>query len=642
MKRFLLLFSLLGAPVVFGQDAQRVVVDMSAPTPTPRPHESVSPKPKSRPTSSPKSVAGRLAQNTVDSASADQVTREATPAPSPVRELVAPSPSSTPPQAARLDPEGTSSNVFTQKPANEIFAFLARKAGLSFFFNTQLDNVLVTGELAADKSPLESAQNVAFNFGLTLYTKDNTLYVLTQDQVNALPAQTYTYQLKYLRPKDDNDIQRMIGHMLTPNTGYATLEKKEMAIVVVDNEPAIRRISAHLQRIDQARRQIAIQVRVLSIAAQYGKHTGVDWSQSLGSTGTNISASLQYNLNEVFGMAQQAISSAANSASSVTNPSSSSTGSSGTSNLNSLTPQNTIGVVVGPVTVSAILHALYDKNRVSSEQSPLLVTEENEQATTRVVQRIPIVVSTVTQSTTGNTINNDVRYKIDPSDPTMPVDQRREVGTSVTITPQVFYDPSTKEPVVYLDINGTVATISAEVPVVSGVQGALTTNNYPQITEALFQNKARVPSGATLLVGGLQTTTSTEQESKIPVIGDLPIIGTLGKHKEMVKQTNNIVLMITPQVYNPSSPTQTEIVTENQKRAATLRTTDTYPDPEHLGENVDNSSFRDLGKSHDVIVPDTNPLSERYNGNDPAPTSSPTPNKRSRNKNVKPASTPAD
>jgi hypothetical protein len=64
-------------------------------------------------------------------------------------------------------------------PMNELFEFLARKAGLQYFFNPDVDQYRVTGELARRADPMDSMQELASQYGLTVYQQGNTVYLIT-------------------------------------------------------------------------------------------------------------------------------------------------------------------------------------------------------------------------------------------------------------------------------------------------------------------------------------------------------------------------------------------------------------------------------------------------------------------------------
>jgi hypothetical protein len=67
-------------------------------------------------------------------------------------------------------------------PMNELFEFLARKAGLQYFFNPDVDRYHVTGELARRANPLDSMQELAAQYGLTVYQQGNTIHLITDSK----------------------------------------------------------------------------------------------------------------------------------------------------------------------------------------------------------------------------------------------------------------------------------------------------------------------------------------------------------------------------------------------------------------------------------------------------------------------------
>src|SRR5260370_791139 len=225
------------------------------------------------------------------------------PAPPPAGDVSpTPTPAKRSPSAEPGDPTLNTSNSFwlDNYPLNDLYQYLARQADHQFFQNPFLDSIKVTGELFKGRDPLDNMRELALQYNLVLFQKARTLYALTQDQIATLPQEEYRYALQYLHPKPE-DIQRMLGHFLTPDRGTATLEPQINTIVVSDNETVIPKIARYLRSIDGPRRQISIQVRVISITMANDKFTGVDWSQTLGQNGLTLSGTVQSNLDAAFG-----------------------------------------------------------------------------------------------------------------------------------------------------------------------------------------------------------------------------------------------------------------------------------------------------------------------------------------------------
>jgi hypothetical protein len=413
-------------------------------------------------------------------------TPDSSPSPTPATEVIQPpTPVKHSPTAEPGDPTLNTSNSFwlDNYPLNDLFQYLSRQANYQFFQNPFIDSIKVTGELFKGNDPLENMRELALQYNLVLFQKGRTIYALTQDQIATLPQQEYRYELKYLHPKPE-DIQRMLGHFLTPDHGSATLEPQINTIVVSDNETVIPKIARYLKSIDVPRRQISIQVRVISITTQGDKYTGVDWSQGLAASGVTLSASAQSNLDSTFGFRPFR---------NFTHSTTSSAPALGNSGTN---------VILGPVTVTAVLHALYQNTKAHEENAPMVITEDNQPSEVRVVTRTPIIVSTTTFTTGGTSISNDVRYLLDKTDP-----PNREIGTTLLVTPSILPDNTIR-----LAIDGTVA---AEIGSVSASTGSGSAPNlYPIVNEAHLVNLSRVPSGYSLSWVDLQLLTTLSQPTR--------------------------------------------------------------------------------------------------------------------------------
>ncbi len=503
------------------------------------------------------------------------LSQTAQPSASPIPEQVAPTP--TPAQNFGSNEPGDSmrntgnSYWLDSYPLNDLYQYLANQAGLQYFHSAALDAIKVTGQLYKTGNPLENMRELALQYNLVLYQRGRTIYAKTQEQIVDLPQQEFRYELKYLHPGQD-EVQQMLGHFLTSDRASITFEPKVNTIVVMDNESAIRRISTFLSGIDHPKHQIAVQVRVISIDTTASKGTGLDWSNTLGPNGLALTASGSLNLASFVGADLF---------------------------------KRGASVTVGPVQLDAVLRLLYGNNRVSIENAPLVVTEDNEPANVSVVTRTPIVTSTVTTSNGVTNITNEVRYQIDAKDKTDPPQDRREIGTQLAVTPTILPDKTIR-----LLINGTVATQTSSLTVPISNTAS---NTYPIINESHIANLARLPAGYSLILGGFINESTTEARNKVPVLGNIPLLGYAFRSKNYIKQRTNLVFIITPTAYDANSPEQAVGVSEKIRQDYSTRPNDNYADPETLGHNADiyPPELRKALSCPSEQETDTNPLSER-------------------------------
>ena len=402
---------------------------------------------------------------------------------------------------------------------NDIFQFLAKSAGRQYFHNSKIagPEFLVTGHLN-EGNPLQQMEELAFMYGLSLHTKGNTVYALTQTQLAQLPSAEFHYQLRYLRPSDIEQIKGLVSPMLTPGTGIVNFEPKTNTIIIIDSAHRIEQARAMLHGIDKAKGQIVVETKILRINSTAAERVGIDWQGNLGTNGTNFS--LSRDLNSVFGLPNRLAGLGANS-------------------------ENNL--VLSPVQLSGVLRALDEGGLSSQISNPTLITEDNEIANIAIIDRIPILTTTITAASGSNanpTVTEEVRYKIDTSDKGIDTDpeKHREIGISLVVTPTLLPDGT---------IRMKLRPRSAQI--VEQIKSVSTGNFYPRVTESMVESIARVPNGHSLVVGGFYGEIKKGDKNKVPLLGDIPIVNFFFKSKESTKESTSLVFIVTPKSYNPSN-----------------------------------------------------------------------------------------
>jgi type II secretory pathway component GspD/PulD (secretin) len=485
--------------------------------------------------------------------------------PAPPVEPVAPPADLDPTGAPVVDPNAPAVNQEIQEsdegylikdaPINDIFQFLAKQAGRQYFHNAKImtPDYRVTGHLN-DGDPLQQMEELAFMYGLTLYTKGNTIYALSSAQLSQLPSAEFTYQLRYLRtanPEDVENLKTLLQPMLTPGTGIVNFEPKTNTVVVIDTAHRIEQVRGLLRSIDQAKGQIVVETKILRVNSTAAERTGINWSGSLGDSGTSVS--IARSLNSVFG-----IDSLYESAGG--------TAGSGLSSVESAAASN---VVLSPIQLSGVLRALAEGNFATQISNPTLITEDNEQGAISIIDRVPIITATVNQAEGVSNITEEVRYKIDSGDKTISEDpeKHRELGISVVVTPTLLPDGTIR-----MRLRPRSAQIVENVTGQSG-------NVYPRVTESMIESLARVPDGHSLVVGGFYGEVENKDRTKVPLLGDLPLINFFFKSKDTVKENASLVFIVTPTSYDPASPSATGSQSSRIHRNVSLTQDHDWIDP---------------------------------------------------------------
>ena len=483
-------------------------------------------------------------------------------------------------------------------PVNDLFQYLARQAGKQYFSNEKL-TATVSGQMK-DGDPIQRMQEVAFQYGITLYQKGDTIYAIPSDAIANLPKKQGEFVLRYLRP-DTNRLKELIAPFLTQGSGSVDFEDKTNTVVVHDNDPAIARVADFLARVDQPQRQITIQVRIFRVNTDAANRVGVDWSQTLGERGLNLQATATTALQQVFGVniARDILNEVLNSdvASQIADVGSSN-GRTYTNNYNQ-SGSATTNVAIGPTAITAVLRALYGSANVEEESNPTIVTEDNETAVIENINKIPIVTTTVDTSSAGATTSSEVRYRIDPDEPF-------DIGVKITVKPTIL--PGNK---VRLVVEPSVGSIKSFVQAASG-DPALP-NEYPDVILSRMKNIATIPNGYTLLFGGFSRVTTTKGGTKVPILGDIPGVNFFFKSREDSKIRENMVFMITATATDISRPEVITAETERIRRTY-IETNEAYaaddsrvnltPEPNLLGTIQDEfTPFAKANPNENAISP---------------------------------------
>jgi general secretion pathway protein D len=170
----------------------------------------------------------------------------------------------------------------------------------------------------------------------------------------------------------------------------------------------------------------------------------------------------------------------------------------------------------------ALFAALESDNDVNILSAPNILTSDNQEAEILVGQNIPFIASRATDS--ANLAN------------TFATVERQDVGITLRFTPQI-----SEGDVVRLDLYEEVSAVVPNPPVDPNLAGPTTTVRSASTTIV-------AKNGHTVALGGLISDAATNGQSKIPYIGDIPVLGNLFKMTDTRKAKINLLIFLTPHV----------------------------------------------------------------------------------------------
>ncbi len=224
----------------------------------------------------------------------------------------------------------------------------------------------------------------------------------------------------------------------------------------------------------------------------------------------------------------------------------------------------TVGLLTEPVeiagvtvsNISAIINAVKTDDDFRILSTPQILTTDNEEARISVGENRPYQ----TRSTT------------DQSGGTFESFEYRDVGKTLKITPHV-----TEDRLVRMQIN-------LEVTEIDQAQTLTTSSTLPVTLKRTVDTTVIVKDQQTVVIGGLIDDSTTQNENKVPVLGDIPLLGWMFKKSSTETDKTNLYVFLTPRVIkNPGEALG--IFQQKREQIETIREGEIKYYEKHSGES---------------------------------------------------------
>jgi type II secretory pathway component GspD/PulD (secretin) len=176
---------------------------------------------------------------------------------------------------------------------------------------------------------------------------------------------------------------------------------------------------------------------------------------------------------------------------------------------------------------AAILSLSEFESAINILSTPQLLTSDNEEAEIHVGENVPFISSRESYVETSNVYSTNI--------------ERKDVGISLKITPQI-----TEGDYVKLDIY-------QEISSVKDTSESILTTVGPTTTTRSTKTSVAVKDAQTVVISGLMQETEEEGLGKIPLLGDIPLLGWFFKYENSTKTKKNLFLFLTPHIITDAS-----------------------------------------------------------------------------------------
>ncbi|MFG6468697.1 secretin N-terminal domain-containing protein [Pelomonas baiyunensis] len=289
----------------------------------------------------------------------------------------------------------------------------------------------------------------------------------------------------------------------TNRSSNVVVDKASNTLIFQVNPEEFGQISALLQSLDKPTKSALIEVTVAELKLEDGAQVGVQWLTS------HLEAKGGYTA-------------------------SASSGSGSTGGLN-------IQVLNGLKTPRVAIDALASNSRATILSSPRLMARNGETATIQVGDEVPVLSQQLgTTSTSGGTTGN-----------LLATYQYRSTGVILKIKPVIH--------------SGDQIDIDLSQEVSQPVQTTAGNTTMPTISTRKVESKLTLRNGSTMLLAGLIDGTSSDGNGGVPVLKDIPLLGSLFRNQTVKKSRREMIILITPYIANDS--TEAEAITDSFRKA---------------------------------------------------------------------------
>ncbi|MBI5554399.1 MAG: tetratricopeptide repeat protein [Elusimicrobia bacterium] len=315
------------------------------------------------------------------------------------------------------------------------------------------------------------------------------------------------------------DIAKILNDLLKPGASSVidggfnvVIDDRTNSLIITtanQNYPRIQRI---IEQLDVRTAQVLIKALLVEVSLTKENKLGIEWSynQGWGKNNPEMSGTLQ----QSFGVG------------------------------NFIGDGLKYSVLKSDNSLSALLQALATDQKVNILSTPHVLASNNQEATIKVGEEVPIL--------------KEVHFVRDEAGQTQTVKtyDYKNISIELKVTPRI----------------NTAKDVALEVSLsIKKILGTNAELNAPILADREAKTKVVVQDGQTVVIGGLIKDDDSFSDSKIPLLGDIPILGWLFKKQGMTKEKTELMVFITPYVVTSSA--EAEEMTKEQESQISIKTT---------------------------------------------------------------------
>lgn len=412
---------------------------------------------------------------------------------------------------------------FAGTPIEEVIRSLAEQADVDVIKSPE-----VVGNVTAKLTdvPLrEALDNILAAHGYAFVATENMIRIAPADQIAATPIK-YVNKIYRINYADVIEVEKALKKFIS-EAGSLSSNPGTSNIIVTDTESKIKAITTFIDEIDRKTSQILVEARIYDITCKDRLDLGVEWQvgrntvYGVGTSGTTDNTGLMTGIGT-------------NPSSGRIDPFMSGIFDGTIAKTQDTTAAIRFGWLNSSIDIDMLIKAQKENINAKLLANPRVLVLDNEEANIKIITEIPYQQLNQGGGTTiafGTT-------------------EFREVGVTLSVIPHL-----TRDGMVRLQLKPEFSVQTGTVNIGDPAQ-----QTYPQpvIDRREAITTLLVKDGQTVVLGGLRKKDVTQQIDKVPLLGDLPIVGNLFKFTGEDTVVSELVVFITPRIIDEPVLSETE------------------------------------------------------------------------------------
>jgi len=384
----------------------------------------------------------------------------------------------------------------------------------------------VTGNVTATLTdvPLEEAlKHILTAYGAGFVASENMIRIVPSSQLTEETEKMVSkvYRIYYA---DVREVEKVLAKAISKR-GLISANPGTSNIMITDTESKIAAIDTFVEEMDRRTPQILVEARIYDISNTDSLDLGVEWN----------------NLGRNTGYGQEVISDSGPIVDmSRSDPYTNIGFTSGINKATNTTGRINFGILNEHMNIDTLITAAQGAGAAKLLANPRILVLDNVEASFNAITEIPY--QRLQQG--GYQSFGTTEFK--------------EVGVTLKVTPHL-----TKDGLIWMHIIPSFSVQSGNIPIPletsgTGSGGTIRTSPQPIVDKRNADTTTLVHDGDTVVIGGLRKEEITTETSKVPLLGDIPILGLLFRFEGEERRSSELVVFITPRLIEQSVLTEAE------------------------------------------------------------------------------------